>query len=68
MQIKILVTGGTIDKIYNELTGELTFGTSNLDEMLDYETYCQEIAGNSLDYTEGVAAFNEKRKAKFTGN
>ena len=35
MQIKILVTGGTIDKVYNELTGELTFGTSNLDEMLE---------------------------------
>lgn len=35
MQIKIFVTGGTIDKVYNELTGELTFGTSNLDEMLE---------------------------------
>jgi L-asparaginase len=35
MQIKILITGGTIDKAYNELTGELTFGTSNLDEMLE---------------------------------
>lgn len=35
MQIKILVTGGTLDKVYNELTGELTFGTSNLDEMLE---------------------------------
>jgi L-asparaginase len=35
MQIKILITGGTIDKVYNELTGELTFGTSNLDEMLE---------------------------------
>jgi len=36
MQIKILVTGGTIDKVYNELTGELTFGTSNLDKMLEH--------------------------------
>ncbi len=35
MQIKILVTGGTLDKVYNELTGELTFGTSSLDEMLE---------------------------------
>ncbi|HIM95400.1 MAG TPA: asparaginase [Gammaproteobacteria bacterium] len=35
MQIKILVTGGTLDKVYNELTGELMFGTSNLDEMLE---------------------------------
>jgi 2-(1,2-epoxy-1,2-dihydrophenyl)acetyl-CoA isomerase len=41
---------------------------SSLDEMLQYEAYCQEIAGKSADYKEGVAAFNEKRKANFTGN
>jgi 2-(1,2-epoxy-1,2-dihydrophenyl)acetyl-CoA isomerase len=41
--------------------------TSTLDEMLDYEAYCQEIAGSTSDYKEGVAAFLEKRKAAFTG-
>lgn len=41
---------------------------SDLDSMLQYEAYCQEIAGNSEDYREGVAAFNEKRKPNFTGN
>jgi 2-(1,2-epoxy-1,2-dihydrophenyl)acetyl-CoA isomerase len=40
---------------------------SNLDEMLDYEAYCQEIAGRSQDYKEGVTAFNEKRKPVFQG-
>jgi len=40
---------------------------ATLDEMLDYEAYCQEIAGSSGDYQEGVAAFREKRKAKFLG-
>src|SRR5690606_20642787 len=34
--------------------------TSSLEEVLDYESYCQEIAGNSSDYKEGVTAFLEK--------
>ncbi len=42
-------------------------GNSSLDDMLDYEAYCQEIAGSSADYKEGVNAFLEKRKAQFTG-
>ena len=41
--------------------------TSTLDEMLEYEAYCQEIAGTSSDYKEGVTAFLEKRKPNFTG-
>jgi len=41
--------------------------TSDLDTMLEYEAYCQEIAGRSEDYKEGVSAFNEKRKPTFKG-
>ena len=40
---------------------------STLDEMLDYEAYCQEIAGGTDDHKEGVRAFTEKRKPNFTG-
>jgi len=40
---------------------------SDLDTMLEYEAFCQELAGRSEDYKEGVAAFNEKRKAEFKG-
>ena len=42
-------------------------GNASLDDMLDYESYCQEIAGSSEDYQEGVNAFLEKRKAEFKG-
>ena len=43
-------------------------GHSDLQTMLQYEAYCQEIAGRSNDYREGVSAFNEKRKPVFKGN
>jgi L-asparaginase len=33
--IRILVTGGTFDKEYNELTGELYFRDTHLEEMLE---------------------------------
>ncbi len=35
MSIKILVTGGTFDKEYNEITGELFFNDTHLREILD---------------------------------
>ena len=41
--------------------------TSGLNDMLQYEAYCQELAGKSADYTEGVVAFVEKRKPVFKG-
>jgi 2-(1,2-epoxy-1,2-dihydrophenyl)acetyl-CoA isomerase len=52
---------GLIKRMLNKST------TSTLEEMLEYEAYCQEIAGTSNDYREGVTAFLEKRKSVFTG-
>jgi len=34
MKIKIIITGGTFDKEYNELTGELFFNKTHVSEML----------------------------------
>lgn len=41
--------------------------TEDLDTVLDYEAYCQEIAGNTKDNKEGIKAFIEKRKPVFSG-
>jgi 2-(1,2-epoxy-1,2-dihydrophenyl)acetyl-CoA isomerase len=39
----------------------------DLDTQLDYEEELQREAGKTADYAEGVRAFLEKRKPKFTG-
>jgi 2-(1,2-epoxy-1,2-dihydrophenyl)acetyl-CoA isomerase len=41
--------------------------TMDLEQLLDYEVYAQEIAGGTEDHREGIAAFLEKRQANFTG-
>lgn len=40
---------------------------SDLDTLLDYEAYIQEIASLTEDHKEGVQAFLEKRHAQFKG-
>ncbi len=52
---------GIIKKMLNKSA------TATLDEMLDYEAYCQETAGATHDHQEGVKAFLEKRKPVFLG-
>ena len=38
----------------------------NLEQVLDYEGYLQDIAGRGPEHKEGVQAFLEKRPAKFS--
>jgi 2-(1,2-epoxy-1,2-dihydrophenyl)acetyl-CoA isomerase len=37
----------------------------NLEDVLDYEAYLQDIAARGNEHQEGVAAFLEKRQPKF---
>lgn len=52
---------GLMKKMLNKST------SSNMETILEYEAYCQEIAGNSEDNKEGVTAFIEKRMPEFKG-
>src|SRR3972149_11892489 len=42
--------------------------SSDLETVLEYESYMQEIAGATSDHAEAVKAFFEKRKPIFKGN
>jgi L-asparaginase len=48
MQIKLLLTGGTIDKVYNEISGELTFDKSHIDDMLKMSRITLDVSINEV--------------------
>lgn len=56
--IKILITGGTLDKEYNPLSGELAYGKTHVEEMLKQANHKADVVLeevmllDSLDMTE----------------
>ncbi len=58
MQIRLIIAGGTIDKVYNELTGDLAFGDTHLNEMLKQARFEGQLIAehilmkDSLDMTQ----------------
>lgn len=53
-------------KLTKRLLNRALFASS-LNEVLQWETYYQEIAGRTEDHKEGVSAFLQKRKPNFKG-
>jgi len=62
MAIRIFVTGGTFDKSYNELTGELYFKDTHLLEMLKLGRCKADFQIRTLMMTDSISMTEEDRK------
>ena len=71
--------GAAVDKVVDQLAGSATVAagltkwlldagrSASLDEALRSEAFALELSSRSEDFREGLAAFREKRPARFTG-
>lgn len=62
MKIKLFITGGTIDKEYNELNGELIFRKSHLPEMLEQAKSKADIKSETIMLKDSLYINNSDRK------
>ena len=62
MAIRIFVTGGTFDKEYNELTGELFFKETHLPEMLQRSRSTLEVTVRTLMMIDSLNMSDEDRE------
>jgi L-asparaginase len=62
MSIRIFVTGGTFDKEYNEITGELFFKDTHLHEMLALGRNKADVQVRTLMMIDSLAMDNADRK------
>jgi L-asparaginase len=61
MSIRIFVTGGTFDKEYNELTGQLFFRDTHLPEMLSRSRQTLNVAVETLMMIDSLLMTDEDR-------
>ena len=62
MSIRIFVTGGTFDKEYNELTGELFFKETHLPEMLKRSRSSLDVTVRTLMMIDSLQMTEEDRE------
>lgn len=62
MSIRIFVTGGTFDKEYNELTGELFFKETHLPEMLNRSRSSLDVTVRTLMMIDSLQMTDEDRE------
>jgi L-asparaginase len=62
MSIRIFITGGTFDKEYNELTGELYFKETHLPEMLNRSRNTVEVTVRTLMMIDSLNMTEEDRE------
>lgn len=62
MSIRIFVTGGTFDKEYNELTGELFFKETHLPEMLKRSRSSLDVTVRTLMMIDSLQMTDEDRE------
>lgn len=65
MKIRLLVAGGTIDKKYNELTGELEFYATNIPKMLERGRSQLEIVVETMFLKDSLEMENDDRRLIF---
>lgn len=61
MTVRVIVTGGTIDKQYDPLTGDLVFGASHVSEMLAISRHADEIAVEEIFLKDSLAMTDDDR-------
>ena len=61
MVIRIFITGGTFDKEYNELTGELYFKDTHIPEMLELGRNKADLHIRTLMMTDSLSMTDEDR-------